>query len=64
MRKAALLDLLFENMEGLVEAAMVGGCPGHSNHEIAELRVFGLMRKKVSRVATLDFKSKLSYSGS
>lgn len=44
---------------------MVGGCSGHSNHEIVELRVFGLMKKKkVSRVATLDFKSKLSYSGS
>lgn len=33
----------------------VGGCLGHSNHEI-EFTIFGVRRKMVSRVATLDFK--------
>ncbi|KAK4811191.1 hypothetical protein QYF61_019822 [Mycteria americana] len=35
---------------------MVGGCLGHSDHEMVEFKIFGVMRKKVSRVATLDFK--------
>ena len=36
---------------------MVGRCLGHRDHEMVELfKIFGVMRKKVSRVATLDFK--------
>lgn len=54
-RKDALLDLLFLN-RGLVGDVMVGGCLGHSDHEMVEFKFFGVMRKKASRVATLDFK--------
>ncbi|KAK4806138.1 hypothetical protein QYF61_001061 [Mycteria americana] len=55
-RKDALLDLLFVNGEGLVGDVMVGGCLGHSDHEMVELKIFSVMRKKDSRVATLDFR--------
>ena len=55
-RKGALLDLLFVNREGLMGDVMVGGCLGHSDHERIESKIFGVMRKKVSRVATLDFR--------
>ena len=55
-REDALLDFLFVNREGLIGDIMVGVCLGHSDHEMAECKIFGIMRKKVSRVATLDFK--------
>ena len=35
---------------------MVGGCVGHSDHEMAEFKIFSVMRKKDGRVATLDFR--------
>ena len=35
---------------------MVGGCLGHSDHEMVEFKIFSVMRKKDSRVATLDFR--------
>lgn len=35
---------------------MVGGSLGHSAHEMAEFKIFGVKRKKVSSVAVLDFK--------
>ena len=52
----ALLDLLFVNGEGLMGDVMVGGCLGHSDHEMVEFKIFSIMRKKDSRVATLDFR--------
>ena len=54
--KDALLHLLFVNRGGLVGGVMIGGCLGHSDHEMVEFKIFGVMRKKVSRVATLDLK--------
>ena len=45
-RKDALLDLLFVNREGLVGDVMVGGCLGHSDHEMVEFKIFSVMRKK------------------
>jgi len=34
---------------------LVGGCLGHCDHEIVEFKIFGDMRKTVSRATTLDF---------
>lgn len=39
-----------------MEDVMVGGCLGHSDHEMVEFKIFSVMRKMVSRI--------LSYSGS
>ena len=36
-RGMAILDLLFTNRDGLVGDVVVGGCLGHSDHEIIEL---------------------------
>jgi len=44
-RRDALLDL-FVNREGLMGDVMVGGCLGHSDHEILAFKIFGVMRKK------------------
>jgi len=44
-----LLDLLHVH-RGLMEDAMVGGCLGHSNHEMVKFKIFSVMRKKDSRV--------------
>ncbi|XP_040977464.1 uncharacterized protein LOC121232961 [Aquila chrysaetos chrysaetos] len=55
-RKDALLDLLFVNREGIVGDVLVGGCLGHSDHEMVEFKIFSVMRKQDSRVATLDFR--------
>lgn len=55
-RKDALLDLLFVSREGLVGDVMVDGCLGRRDHKIVEFTIFGVMRKMVSRVDTLDFK--------
>lgn len=37
---------------------IVGGCLGHSDHEVTQFKIFKVMgkRKRNSRVATLDFK--------
>lgn len=35
---------------------MVGGFLDHSDHEIVDFKIFGVMRKKFGTVATLDFK--------
>ena len=37
-RKDVLLDLLFANREGLTGDVRVGGCVGHSDHEMVELK--------------------------
>lgn len=55
-KKCALPDLLLNNREGLVREVTVGGCHGHRDLEIVEFKIFGVRNKKVSRVATLDFK--------
>jgi len=34
---------------------MVGGCLGHSDRDMVEFKIFGVMRRKVSGVVTLDF---------
>jgi len=63
--KDALLYLLFVNREGLVGDVMVGGSLGHSDHEMVELKIFNVMRRKNSRVATrTSGEQTLSYSGS
>lgn len=36
---------------------MIGGCLGCSNHEGVEFKIFGDMRKSVSRGNTLDFRT-------
>ena len=55
-RKDALLDLLIMTREALVGDVMVGGCLGHSDHEMVEFKLLSVKRKKDSRVATLDFR--------
>ncbi|KAK4827846.1 LOW QUALITY PROTEIN: hypothetical protein QYF61_021983 [Mycteria americana] len=54
-REGALLELLFVNREGLAGDVMVGGCLGHSDHEVIEFLILGEVRRGVSRTATLDF---------
>ncbi|KAK4829737.1 hypothetical protein QYF61_006446 [Mycteria americana] len=54
-REGAPLDLLFRNREGLVSHVMVGGCLGHSDHEMIDFSILGEVRRGVSRTATLDF---------
>lgn len=49
------LDLLFTSREGLVGDVLVGGCVGHSDHEMREFTVLGEVRKMVSKTSTLDF---------
>lgn len=51
-----LLDLSFENIEGLIEEVIIGDSLGHSDHESVEFKIFGVRRKKFFRVSTLDFK--------
>ena len=55
-RNGGLLDLMFEKRDGLIGDVMIGGCLGHSDHEMVEFKIFSVMTKKVSRVATLDFR--------
>ena len=42
------------NREGFVGDVMVGGCLGHSDHDMAEFKIFSVMRKKDSRAAGLQ----------
>lgn len=44
-RKGALLDLLVVNRYGLTGEVMIGGCLGHSGHEMVEFKFFGDRRK-------------------
>lgn len=37
-REGALPDLLFEYIKGLVGEGMVGGCLGHGDHKIVEMK--------------------------
>jgi len=54
--KDVFLDLLYVNREGLVGDVTAGSCPGHSDHEMVEFKIFSVLRKKDSRVATLNFR--------
>ncbi|KAK4830236.1 hypothetical protein QYF61_009303 [Mycteria americana] len=54
-REGAPLDLLFTNREGLVGDVTVEGCLGHSDHEMIEYLILGVVRRGISRTATLDF---------
>ncbi|PKU32709.1 proline-rich basic protein 1 [Limosa lapponica baueri] len=54
-REGALLDLMFVNREGLVGAVTVGGCLGHSDHEIIEFSILREARRGASRTAIMDF---------
>lgn len=56
MRTETLLDLLFENSEGLMGDMTVGVCLGHSDHGLGEFKNVGVRRKTVSRVATVNLK--------
>ena len=50
-----ILDLLFVNREGLVGDVKVGGCLGHSDHEMLDFSILVEPWRGVSRTATLDF---------
>ncbi|GAB0190604.1 hypothetical protein GRJ2_001525700 [Grus japonensis] len=54
MRKGALLDLLLVNREGLVGEVAIGGCLGHSDHEVVEFKIFGDRRKTATKTSTLN----------
>ena len=45
------------NKEGLMGDVMVGGCLGHTNHKEFEFKIFGVIKKKVNIIATLDSKT-------
>ncbi|KAM9591477.1 uncharacterized protein ACIBXB_006274 [Morphnus guianensis] len=53
-RKGALLDLLFVNREGLMGEVVIGGCLGHSDHEVVEVQIVGNRRKTANKTLTLD----------
>lgn len=46
-----------ETWEDLVGDIMLGSCLGHNDHVTVELNISAVRRKKVSRIATHDFKS-------
>jgi len=53
MRKDALLDLLRMNRSVVCEV-QIGGCLGHSNHEVAESKIFSHRRKSAMKTSTFD----------
>ncbi|GAB0177896.1 hypothetical protein GRJ2_000254900 [Grus japonensis] len=55
-RKGALLDLLLMNREGLMGELAIGGCLGHSDHEVVEFKIFGDRRKTDTKTSTLDMR--------
>lgn len=55
-RKEGLLDSLLLNRKALLVHVRLSCCPGHSGHKILEFRIFGVMTKKFSKVASQDFK--------
>ncbi|GAB0176455.1 mitochondrial enolase superfamily member 1 [Grus japonensis] len=55
-RKGALLDLLLMNREGLMGEVAIGGCLGHSDHEVVEFKIFGDSRKTDTQISTLDMR--------
>ncbi|PKU32032.1 rna-directed dna polymerase from mobile element jockey-like [Limosa lapponica baueri] len=55
-REGARLNLLFGTREGFVGDVTIGGCLGHSDHEMIEFLIVREVRRGVSRTATLDFR--------
>ena len=53
-RKGALLDLLFVNREGLMGQVVIGGCLGHSDHEVFDFQIVCDRRKTASKTLALD----------
>ena len=53
-KEGSLLEL-FVNRQELVGDVIVGGCPGHSDHQMIEFLILGEVRRGVRRSATLDF---------
>lgn len=53
-RKGALLDLLLVNSKSLMSETATCAYLGHSNHEAAEMKIFGDRKKTASRTSTLD----------
>ncbi|KAJ7415168.1 hypothetical protein BTVI_38988 [Pitangus sulphuratus] len=60
-RGGALLDLQFANREGLVGDVMVGGCLGHSDHEMI---VFDSQTTFISELRSYDLRYSFGQSGS
>ncbi|GAB0205778.1 hypothetical protein GRJ2_003043400 [Grus japonensis] len=54
IRKGVLLELLLMNKEELVGEVVIGGCLGHSDHEVVEFQIVGERRKTTSKTSTLD----------
>lgn len=65
-RKDALPVLLFVNREGLVRDVVIGGCLGHSDHEMIEFKIFRAMGKKrtAELLPWISREQNLSYLGS
>ena len=54
-RGSNILDLLFDNREGLVGDVKVGGHVGQSDHKMQDFSILVEPWRGVSRIATLDF---------
>lgn len=52
-RKGALLHLLLANREGLVGEVAIGGHFDHSDHKVAEFKIFSNRRKTATETSTL-----------
>ncbi|KAJ7417669.1 adaptin ear-binding coat-associated protein 1 [Willisornis vidua] len=55
-QKDAIVDLHLVNRVDLVREAEIGGCLGHSKHEVIEFRISNDRRKSDSRTSTLDMR--------
>ena len=56
IKEDALLDLHFVTREGFAGDATAGGCLGRGNDETVEFKLFGIVTRKDSRFAPLDFR--------
>lgn len=46
--------MLLVNGEGLVGEVTIGGCCGHSDHEVFQFNIFSDTRKPTSKILILD----------
>lgn len=53
-RKGVLLDSLLVNREALKGGMVIGGCLGHSDHEVVKFKTFGGRRRTATKTSTLD----------
>lgn len=51
-KESALLGLLFLTGGALMGEVKLGGCLGYSDYEAVKFKIFGTMKKAVSRGAT------------